>query len=179
VRIIVTRVDAKRYATVVERDDGVRLSVPGYGFMRELPHDLAHYAVESTLRLDSGFWGSIASGAKLRGMQLLGGRQKPHADERAKTIEKTNASFLSEAEGLVACFDILAGQNSPKTGRWERAEAMDRIRVRGLTPGQISEIGKAWAAVQRCWDAVPIGEAIALDWPAPRSRRHEQKPRSV
>ena len=46
VRIIVGRLDAKRYATVVERDDGVRLSVPGYGFMRPLPHDLAHYVVE-------------------------------------------------------------------------------------------------------------------------------------
>lgn len=170
-RIIVTRIDANRYATTVLRDDGVRLSVPGYGFMRALPHDLAHYVVEATLRLDRGFWGSIASGAKLRGMQLLSGRQKPHADERSQRLEKTNASFLNEAERLVACFEALAGQNSSTTGRPERAEVMFRRQARALTPAEIVKVRAAWSSAQQRWDALPIGEAIVLDWPASGSRR--------
>lgn len=171
--IIVTRIDAKRYATVVERDDGVRLSVPGYGFMRDLPHDLAHFVVESTLRLDRGFWGSIASGAKLRGMQLLSGRQKPHADERAKAIEKTNASFLNEAEGLVACFEALANQDSiQETERQKKAQTMLRRQSRCPSASEITEVTVSWRAMQERWDALPIGHAIELDWPVPQRHRH-------
>ena len=109
-RIAVTRVDAHRYATSVERDDGVELCVPGYAFMRALPHDLAHYVVESALRLDYGFWGSVHAGAKFTGMTVLRGRQKPHADERARQTEKQNAQHLSAAERLVVCFESIVAE---------------------------------------------------------------------
>ena len=62
-QIVVTRVDAHRYSTLVERD-GVRLRVPGYASIRSLPHDLAHFVVEGSLGLDRGFWGSVADGAQ-------------------------------------------------------------------------------------------------------------------
>jgi hypothetical protein len=166
-RIIVTRIDAKRYSTVVERDDGVQLSVPGYGFMRALPHDLAHYIVEATLRLERGFWGSIATGAKLRGMQLLRGRQKPHTDERSREIEKANASFANEAEALVACFEALSDENSaPTTERLKKAQAMFRRQARCPTGSEIAETQSAWSAMQARWDRLPVGETIELDWPA-------------
>src|SRR5580704_16524244 len=67
-QIYVTRVDAHRYSTLVERD-GVRLQVPGYGFMRALPHDLAHFVVEGSLGLnrDSGVaWRTEPSSAVWR-----------------------------------------------------------------------------------------------------------------
>ena len=47
-QIIVARLDVHRYSTIVERD-GVRLRVPGYRFMRAMPHDLAHFVVEGGL----------------------------------------------------------------------------------------------------------------------------------
>jgi hypothetical protein len=50
-QIVVTRVDVRRYSTIVERN-GVQLGVPGYGFMRALPHDLAHFVVAGSLGLD-------------------------------------------------------------------------------------------------------------------------------
>jgi hypothetical protein len=56
-QIVVTRIDMHRYSTIVERS-GIQLRVPGYGFMRALPHDLAHFVVEGGLRLERGFWGS-------------------------------------------------------------------------------------------------------------------------
>ena len=171
-RITVTRIDTRRYATVVERDDGVVLSVPGYGFMRALPHDLAHWVVESMLRLDHGFWGSIASGARLRGMQLLQGRQKPHAAERSKEVEKTNASFLNEAERLVACFETLAAQHAgAATGRSEKAKVMLRRREKNLTSAEIAKVCTAWSALQQRWDALAVGDMMRLDWPAPRAGR--------
>ena len=60
-QIVVTRVDAHRYSTIVERNE-VQLRVPGYGFMRALPDDLAHFVVEASLGLDRGFWGSVSDG---------------------------------------------------------------------------------------------------------------------
>jgi hypothetical protein len=100
-QIYATRVDAHRYSTLVERD-GVRLQVPGYGFMRALPHDLAHFVVEGSLRLNRGFLGSVADGAEFSGMERIEGRRKPHAAQTAKTTRKENADYLSEAEGSPA-----------------------------------------------------------------------------
>jgi hypothetical protein len=37
-QIVVTRIDAHRYSTIVERD-GVQLRVPGYAFMRRPKRD--------------------------------------------------------------------------------------------------------------------------------------------
>jgi hypothetical protein len=67
-QIIVTRVDEHRYSTIAKRD-GLQISVPGYAFMRPLPHDLAHCVVEATLRLDRGFWASVADGVEFGGMK--------------------------------------------------------------------------------------------------------------
>jgi hypothetical protein len=102
-QIDVTRVDAHRYSTIVERN-GIQLRVPGYGFMRALPHDLAHFLVDGSLGLDRGFWGSVADGVQFRGMEQIGGRRKPHATEKAAMIRKENADYLGEAERIVACF---------------------------------------------------------------------------
>jgi hypothetical protein len=68
-QIVVTRVDAHRYLTIVKRNS-VLLGVPGYGFMRALPHDLAHFVVEGSLGLDRGFWGSVADGAEFIGRSI-------------------------------------------------------------------------------------------------------------
>ncbi len=174
-RIIVTRVDAKRYSTVVERDDGVQLSVPGYGFMRALPHDLAHYVVESALRLERGFWGSVAKGAKLRGMHLLKGRQKPHADQRAKEIEKANALFLSEAERLVACFEAIIEEkleSNPHLAltRLQASSAIFGRNARTIPFSDVAVVCAAWSLMQEHWNALPVGMCIRIDWPASRTR---------
>jgi hypothetical protein len=120
-QIVVIRVDAHRYSTVVERDD-VELRVPGYAFMRALPHDLAHFVVENTLRLDRGFWGSVAAGADFPGMGRLGGRRKPHATATAKTISKANTEYLSEAERLVACFEKIVDGKLDRVSQQADAE---------------------------------------------------------
>jgi hypothetical protein len=120
VQIVVTRLDAHRYSTVVQRD-GVQLRVPGYAFMRALPHDLAHFVVEDKLRLNRGFWGSVADGAEFRGMEWIEGRRKPHAIEKAKGTSKENADYLSEAERLVACFEMIVDGNLDRVP--QRAEA--------------------------------------------------------
>jgi hypothetical protein len=125
-QIVVTRMDAHRYSTIVERD-GVQLRVPGYAFTRALPHDLAHFVIEDTLRLDRGFWGSVARGAEFRGMERIAGRRRPHATRTAKTTSKDNAEYLSEAERLVACFERIVKRNLdrvPQRAETELSQAL-------------------------------------------------------
>src|SRR3984893_639880 len=115
-QIIVARLDGHHYSTIVERD-GVRLRVPGYRFMRAMPHDLAHFVVEGRLGLNRGFWGSVADGAEFSGMERIKGRRKPHATEKAEMTSRENADYLSEAERLVACFEKIMDGNLDRVPR--------------------------------------------------------------
>jgi hypothetical protein len=151
-QIIVTRVDAHRYSTLVERD-GVQLRVPGYGFMRALPHDLAHFVVEGSLGLERGFWGSVADGAEFGGMERIEGRRKPHATRKAKTASKENADYLSEAERLVACFERIVEGNFDRVARLADAELREalatvRHRPRAISESDIAKVCAAWRIKQ-------------------------------
>jgi len=179
-QIVVTRVDVHRYSTIVERN-GVQLRVPGYGFMRALPHDLAHFVVEGSLGLDRGFWGSVADAAEFRGMERIEGRRKPHATQRAKTTSKQNADYLSEAERLVACFEKIVDGYLDRVSQLAEAELREalttvRSRSRAITGSDISKVCAAWRAMQARWDALPLGDALRLEWrsvPA-RGKKHQR-----
>ena len=116
-KLAVTRFDQGRYETAITRDDGVRYRLKGVAHEFAIPHDLAHFLVEKTLGLKSGFWDSIAGGAVFKTMDYIGGRSKPKAAERSKTLLKSNAAELNEAEVLVRIFNDTIeqghGENSP------------------------------------------------------------------
>jgi hypothetical protein len=172
--------DAHRYSTIVERE-GVRLRVPGYGFMRALPHDLAHFVVERGLALDRGFWGSVADGAEFGGMQRIEGRRKPHASEAAKQTSKENADNLSEAELLVAYFERIVEEKLdgvPQLAEAELRKALATVRhyPRGITGSEIAEVCAAWRIMQARRNELPIGEALHFKWRSVRSRgKHRQR----
>lgn len=177
-QITVTRQDTRRYATTVTRDDGVTLSVPGYGFMHAMPHDLGHYVVEATLPLRHGFWDCVAEGAVFRGMAVLSGRRKPHADERSRALMKNHADRLNEAETLVGAFEhIVDNDLDRKPGD---AERLIRKHVAGFRNGLVLPdrngllaISAAWRDMLARWGALPIGQALELPWCLPRqNRRH-------
>jgi hypothetical protein len=105
-RIVVKRLDGDgRYETVITRDDGVSFRIQGVGYAFAIPHDLAHYLVEKALRIENGFWGSVASGAVFPSMTHFAGRRKPKASERSSTLLKANARALIETEVLVRIFN--------------------------------------------------------------------------
>lgn len=172
-RITVTRLDAHRYTTRVTRKDGVTLSVPGYAFMRPLPHDLEHYVVETTLGLRRGFWGSVAEGAVFGGMHLIDGRRRPRATEKASAIGKANSSHLGEAESLVGGFGRIVEQSMDRDiarcrVELQRVAATIRHTRRPIDGAEITQVCAAWRAMQARWDALPVGEALSVDWPDQR-----------
>jgi hypothetical protein len=154
-----------REATVVMRHDGVRLSVPVYGKLDPIPHDLAHYVIERELGLQDGFWASVAAGAIFGGMAILKGRQPPHARERSRALMKANHQGILFAEVVVdAVMRAVKGEplgvdplpvESPVVRSRSRAER-DALIVR-LLP--------AMQAMCAWWQAVPLGETLLLVWP--------------
>jgi hypothetical protein len=186
---------ARRSHSDVRRDDGVTLRVPGNSFNdvgRMLPHDLAHLIVERGLGLEHGFWGTVASGGVFSGMRVLDGRRPPHAGERSRDVIRANAGTqeLTQAEVLVAVACRIA--------REERD--VDRRAVLQLAgphwapdPAVLDAIPAICAELREAaerWCELPIGGALAYEWPVARRRasrdtdrtrlaeRHTSPPRS-
>jgi hypothetical protein len=154
-----------REPSVASRSDGVSLSIPVFGRLDPIPHDLAHFVIELELDLQNGFFGSIADGAIFGGMHVLSGRQPPHAGERSRMVMKANHYPILFSEILVdvtlrALKDEAVG-NKPlpitlaQIPSSTQAERMSLIRR--LVP-KMQEM---------CirWQAVPIGETLLVVWP--------------
>ncbi|HZU13261.1 MAG TPA: hypothetical protein VFB58_10520 [Chloroflexota bacterium] len=167
--ILFTRVDHRDVRASVTRSDGVTLSVPVYGHLDPLPHDLAHYVVERHMGLPDGFWGTIAAGGIFRGMRVAAGRQPPHAAERSKAIIRANVSAIGLAEQVVGnVTGVLDGEpvrelplsDHPRT---PRSRADYHTVITSLIPHVEEMIGR--------WQQVPVGGEMCVQWPEAGRRR--------
>jgi hypothetical protein len=157
VRIVFTKLSDERHSVAVTRADGTseRVEVDTRGYLR---HDLAHFAIESELPIQKGFWGCIAAGASLSGAGV-GGRDAQLAESLAGPIQTL---FRTDA-GREAYVELLKGVASP-SGKQDLAERVhERIRrLRGH------------------WKATPYGGEMTLEWPesvpADRAQAHEPRP---
>jgi hypothetical protein len=176
-----TRLDERRYETVITRDDGVCFHVTGVGRMFAIPHDFAHLAVEEALRLRRGFWGSVADGAVFPSMTHLSGRRRPRAAERSRGILKANEDYITEAEVLVRIFnDVFQEGHGAEShvlrarlreGRWTPPGEP----ARDISDAEIAAVYAAWQRKRALWERLPIGEALNLEWSPPElCRRHSR-----
>lgn len=171
----------RRARTVATRADGVRLAVLVFGKLDPIPHDLAHFLVEVTRGLRDGFWGSVAGEAIFGGMEVIAGRQPPHASERSRAIIAANQRALLFSELMV---DVV-----PRAVNGERLEDeplhidLPMARTTADRDALVARIRPNMGAMMARWRAVPEGEhaggglarggrAIASSHDAP-SRRPE------
>jgi hypothetical protein len=166
--LIFTRLDASRYVSRITRADGVAFMVNGVGHMFQIPHDLAHFAVESALQLPNGFWGSVAAEAVLPSMTHIGGRRKPRAEERSSVVLKTNAAHLGEAEVLVRIFNT-ACEKKQSDSELRRLLADRRMSpehsIHQISDAQVAAVRAAWAEINEKWRHLQIGGELRLSWP--------------
>jgi hypothetical protein len=168
-RLTVKRLAQGRYETVVVRDDGVRFHLKGVAHMFAIPHDLAHFLVEKTLRLRQGFFGSMADGAVFKSMTWVDGRRKPGATERSEILQKKNLAALNDAEVLVRIFNDTIEQghaeNSPVLQQRLR-ERLQRAGVahRSFSADEIAEVYKAYRDLLAKWKKLPVGGQLELQW---------------
>ena len=179
-RLHLTRLDERRYETVIVRDDGVYFHVQGVGHMFAIPHDLAHFAIEGALQLRRGFWGSVADGAVVDSMTHVSGRRRPRAAERSREVLRANHHELMEAECLVRLFnDALEeghGPHSPvlRTRLADYLQNSPGPSTRRVSDAEIEGACAAWRRMLEQWRALPVGGTLELSWSAeapPRRRR--------
>jgi hypothetical protein len=169
-KLSITRLDSDgRYQTLVTRDDGVTFRLQGVAHAFALPHDLAHYVVETALGLDGGFWASIAADAVFPSMSHVAGRRKPKAAERSATVQKANARALTEAEVLVRIFNDTIEQGHGEASPMLRAHLKERWappgrQPRTIPPAKIAAVFAAYRDMLSRWKSVPVGETFDLRW---------------
>ncbi len=165
-----TRLDERRYETLITRSDGVAYRVKGVGHMAAIPHDLAHFAVEQGLRIRRGFWGSVADGAVFESLTHVSGRRKPQASERSKRVLKENKGELTETEILVGLFnqaleDGLDPESPVLRDRLQRYiwTAPGR-KKRSFSDEEIFAVCTGWKNMLELWRNLPVGGTLELVW---------------
>ncbi len=165
-----TRLDERRYETVITRSDGVTWHVKGVGHMSAIPHDLAHFAIERALRIRRGFWGSVADGAVFGSLTHVSGRRKPHAAARSAEVLKANKDELTATEILVGLFNQALEEGLGP----ESPVLRERLRrylwtphghqPRQFTDAEIAAACAGWREMLALWQGLAIGGTLELVW---------------
>ena len=114
------------------------------------------------MRLQRGFWGSVADGAKFSSMEVIDGRQKPKANEKSAQIIKANEAHLSEAEMIVGAFQkVLHEDIRPhEKSVWQLLRSSGRTVERDLLRATWDEL----ASFRDQWEALKLGDGVLLVW---------------
>jgi hypothetical protein len=165
----------RRIATVVTRQDKVRLSVHVYGPLDPIPHDLAHYVIEQELGLQDGFWGSVAAGALFGGIKILAGRQRPHAAQRSREVLAAHRQEIGVSEILVD-----AGLRAVKgMGLDDAPLPIDSplVRTRADLNRLVAQLRPALARMCARWLTIAQGATLHVVWPDrnPRAAHHTRR----
>lgn len=119
-------------------------------------HDLTHYAVETALGYEQGFFGLIAAGWDVE-------------DTTGKGARGALPEEALEVERLVGLFDSERGSGAIWTAE-EFAEFAPREMVRRLDEASIRAVRSTRAELFRRWGAVEIGGSLELEYAAVPSR---------
>lgn len=140
--IVFTKTSDERHSVEITRSDGSSESVElvSRSFLR---HDLAHFAIEVELPIRNGYWGSVSSGASLRGEGIAG-------DE----------ALLAEALAgpIQTLFRTDAGPDA-------YLELLEKRAPTHATPGLALRVHERVRALRGHWKATPYGAEMKLEWP--------------
>jgi len=171
-----TRLAGAAYSVSIRRSDGVVLSLRPAGASSAMPHDLAHFVIESELGLQQGFWGCVAAGAVPPGMAVVEGRRRPHATQRSRAVLKAAGQRTTEAEHMVRLvLEVALGnldERSPPLALTRINEAWrppGRSRA-SLGPAQLSRLCSLVRAARARWQELEPGACLVQRWTLPEPR---------
>ena len=175
--ITFTRTDQGVCKASAVRGDGSTVAVVGSPGRREaLPHDLAHYVVESELRLERGFWGCIAAGALL-GVMVTSGRQKM-SRHHSRLLVKQAKREGTEIEDLVGAFMELARRETHGfQGKTLFPDYLLQGRTKRFSSDKVSRTIAALLNAQRRWECLGPDESMTVTWPV-GLRAKKNRPRT-
>jgi len=164
--ITFTRTDQGACKASAVRGDGSTVAIIGSLGRRRpvVPHDLAHYVVESELRLERGFWGCVAAGAH-RAVAVTSGRQKM-SRHHSRMLVKQAKREGTEIEDLVACFTDLARKEiGGFHGKTLIPDYFLQRRTEKFSPQEVSRTIAAMVDAHRRWEGLGPGESMTVTWP--------------
>lgn len=168
--ITFTKTGERTYEVSARRDDGVTLRVRTPDKPSKIPHDMAHYVVERALSFERGFWGLIAAGAVFGTVEVVSGRQPPHAAERSAALIKETYGEQAAAELYVAVMQAVA-RDRVEHDRRLVCSRLDEVwrpfrRPRPhVTAEDILRVCRALREAEGRWAALPVGESVTVSWP--------------
>ena len=147
------KISAERASLTCRRPDGSATWSRVHSFFPL--HDLTHFAVESELGLQQGFFGLVAAGWDLADFTSPGvaARLPTEAlttENIVGTVERLGDD-LSPAEFATALADSLAAQNLPPH--------------RELAADELARIRATRAALIAQWRTLPVGDTLRLEFP--------------
>lgn len=151
------------------RADGVLLRVPTFDKKFPLPHDLAHYVVETELACKFGFWGCIAKGVLFPGMTALSGRQPIRARERSNSVLKEAGQSGTEAEVMVGVMVKILHEElysdpalalAKVSSEWRPA----RPTIKFPTGAENQRICELLRKQESNWHALKPGDCLSVHW---------------
>jgi hypothetical protein len=135
-------------------------------FRLHVVHDLPHLAVESTLKLDDGLWGSLVASGRYPGLT------EGHLAAKALTNAVSSVALHGPptVDGLRQHLESFH-----QAGRSQRASHKDNLEARVadrvamlLAAVDDQTVETALAERQRVfdrWNSTPIGDVMRLQWP--------------
>ena len=173
--ITFTKTAGRKYEVLVHRDDNVVLEVKSFDRPVRLPHDIAHFVVESELSLKHGLWGLLASGVMLPNARLVSGRLRPRAAERSREVLKKAGQHPTEAEVLVSFIMGIAAEGVDEDWPKVRSRLSNAWQPRHSQRGPIShdEVRRACQRLreaERQWQELTVGESMIVRWPLYRNQ---------
>jgi hypothetical protein len=174
----------RRYGMRIERADApVLVMNPAPGFDPDLPHDMVHFVVEAALGLKTGVFGQIAAGGDAGSFHVEAGAALS-AKERQRAARKqvVKGAKLIKSQGregelseiAAFLFDIGWRSSQRPDSPAQRAALGGAERMRaGLSPDERARIDaarphvfEAFERLSKAWRALPVGEALILEWPS-------------
>lgn len=175
--ITFTKTAQRDYEVLVRRDDGVLLELRSFDRPARLPHDIAHFVVESQLSLEHGLWGLLAAGVILPNMRVASGRLRPRVAERTRSLlkEAGRRQHTTEAEVLVAVVLRIAEDGVDEDWSKVNSRFNEAWQPRWSQRGPIShdEVRRACQnlrEVEQKWKALMVGESMTVKWPAQHNK---------
>jgi hypothetical protein len=173
--ITFTKTGERTYEVEARRGDGVVLCVRTPDKPLKIPHDMAHYVVERELNFDGGFWGSIAAGAVFGTVQVVSGRQPPHAAELSAALIKASYREQAAAELYVAVMQAVTRDGREQDRRYV-SSCLDEVwrPFRRPRPHVSAEdalrVCRALREAENRWAALPVGESVTVTWASARRK---------
>lgn len=165
-QIVVTKGERADWIEARRADGSIaRENVPHKG---PFPHNLVHYAVESELGFDCGFWGLVAAG---NAPETIAEMAKAAGHASAKRAAKPELHFVEaiQVERIVESFEAeFWARGTDNDSLLAMAQAgcdQSLVSCPALTDEAIERTRDRLSDLADAWSRLAIGETLTLNWP--------------